>query len=136
MKHIKIFESMEDMGDYVDIDTASRMNKGPLVYCIQGDNGSAVGMISNDIDKKALVVHLSKNPNELSVETFELERDGSFVVLTGNGDWKFVDVGKTYTPEEGDTQFTILEDGQMLAGFAGAETYWMIDSLSNILPEL
>jgi len=142
MKHIQLFESM---GEYMEeskgpkFDELNRLfrsvGRKPFIFCISGDNGSAVGMLSID-DQKILVDALKKNRDMYDVKTFVIERDGSFVVLTGKGDWKFVEVGETYIPEEGDTQFTILEDGQMLAAFSGAETFWMIDSLSNILPEL
>ena len=138
MKHIELFESMGGMGEYTDIGTKSQMmgmNKRPIIYCISGDNGSAVGIVLIN-DQRYLYDYLKKNRDRYDFEVFEVERDGSFVVLTGNGDWKFVDVGETYTPEEGDTQFTLIEAGKMLAGFSGAETFWSIGTLSEILPEL
>lgn len=134
MKHIELFESMGPKFDELN-QFYQRHRKKPSVICISGDNGSAVGMLSLD-DQKILADILRKNRDMYYVKPFGIERDGSFVVLTGNGDWKFVEVGETYRPEEGDTQFTILEDGQVLAAFAGAETSWRIDTLSNILPEL
>jgi len=132
MKHIKLFENVQGMENETSLDMKG--NK-PYVYCITGDNGSAVGMLDPK-EEKMLFGYVQKNPGMLTIEKFTGEMDGDFVVLTVDGEWKFVEVGEIYRPEEGDKQFLIAGYGQMMAGFAGAQTDWVVDTPSKIIPEL
>lgn len=106
------------------------------IYCISGDNGSAVGMLEpNEVE--ILARYVKKNPNMLSIEKFpDSGEDGDFMLLTIDGEWKYIKSGQTYNAGEGSTVWPIFGFGQMLAGLAGAQTYWMVDKLANIIEEL
>lgn len=134
MKHIKVFESMEDE---MEISTSSRKtSSGSYVFCISGDNGSAVGMLEPH-EQKMLADYLKSNPGSLDIQKFPLsDQVGDFVVLTGNGEWKYIKVGGQYYPGEEAYVYPILGFGQMFVGFAGAEITWNVGKFSDILEEL
>jgi len=128
MKHIKLFESMND-------EMQISAFAGSHVTCISGDNGSAVGMLDPE-EEKMLASYLASNPGALIIQKFPLGDEGDFVVLTGNGEWVYIKVGDTYDPGEEAYVYPILGFGQMFAGFAGAQTTWTVGSLSELLGEL
>ena len=134
MKHIKLFESMNDeMQDATFFGNPSNM---VYVYCISGDNGSAVGMLGPK-EVEMLASYAESNPNTLTIEKFPDGEDGDFVLLTGDGEWKYIKSGRAYNAGgEGATVWPIFGFGQMLAGIAGAQTNWMVGSLSDIIEEL
>ena len=134
MKHIKLFESMNDeMQDATFFGNPSNM---AYVYCISGDNGSAVGMLEPK-EVEMLASYAESNPNTLRmIEKFPAGGDGDFVLLTGDGEWKYIKSGRTYNAGEGATVWPIFGFGRMIAGFAGAQTDWMVGSLSDFIEDL
>ena len=134
MKHIKLFESMNDeMQDATFFENPSNVT---YVYCISGDNGSAVGMLQPK-EVEMLASYVKKYPGALMVEKLPLDNsEGDFVVQTGDGRWEYISVGGTYNPGEGATVWPIFGFGQMFAGLAGSQATWMVGELANIIEEI
>ena len=133
MKHIKLFESMNDeMQDATFFGNPSNM---AYVYCISGGNGSAVGMLDPK-EVKMLASYVESNPNTLTIEKFPVGGDGDFMLLTRDGEWKYIKAGRTYKAGEEATVWPIFGFGQMIAGFAGGQTNWTVGRLSDIIEEL
>ena len=135
MKHIKLFESMNDeMQDATFFGNPSNI---AYVYCISGDNGSAVGMLEPK-EVEMLASYVENNPNTLSIQKFpDQGGDGDFVLLTGDGEWKYIKAGRTYNAGgEGSTVWPIFGFGQMLVGLAGSQANWMVGELANIIDEI
>lgn len=134
MKHIKLFESMND--EMQDATFFGNPSETVHVYCISGDNGSAVGILEPK-EVEMLARYVKKNPNRLMIKKFpDSGGDGDFMLLTSDGEWKYIKSGQTYNAGEGATVWPIFGFGQMLAGLAGAQANWMVDELANILEEL
>lgn len=133
MKHIKLFESMND--GMQDPTFFENPGNAAYVYCIAGDNGSAVGLL-DPREEKMLAEYVKGSPDTLSIERFPAGVDGDFVLLTGDGEWKYIKPGRTYNPGEGATVWPIFGFGQMIAGIAGAQTDWTVGGFSDIIEEL
>jgi hypothetical protein len=130
MKHIKLFESMND-----EMQSTS-FSGGTSITCISSDNGSAVGMLTPQ-EEKMLSEYMKSNPSELMVQKFSgTGEQGDFVVLTENGEWEYIKPGTPYNPGYGASVFPILGFGQMFVGLSGAETTWMVGIFSEIIKEL
>jgi len=104
------------------------------VTVISGDNGSAVGMLDPE-EEKMLDAYEKSNPGSLTIQKFPLGDNSDFMVLTETGEWKYIKVGEIYNPGEECYVYPILGFGQMFAGFAGAQTNWMVGKLSDLLEE-
>ena len=133
MKHIKLFESMNDeMQDATFFGNPSRI---AYVYCISGDNGSAVGILDPE-EEKMLASYVENNPDTLTIEKFPAGEDGDFMLLTVDGRWKYIKSGQTYNAGGGGTVWPIFGFGQMFVGLAGAQPNWMVGELADIIEEL
>lgn len=134
MKHIKLYESMEY--GMQSSTFSGKTSSGSYVFCIGGDNGSAVGMLDPQ-EEKMLADYLRSNPGSLTIQKFPLVgQEGDFVVLTSDGEWKYIKVGDRYYSSDPVFVYPILGFGQMFVGFAGAQITWKVDDLSNILEDL
>ena len=133
MKHIKLFESMND--EMQDATFFGNPSSIVYVYCISGDNGSAVGMLDPE-EEKMLASYVENNPDTLLIEKFPDGGDGDFMLLTVDGEWKYIKSGQTYNAGEGATVWPIFGFGQMLVGLAGAQPNWMVGELANIIEEI
>ena len=134
MRHIKVFESMDE--EMQSSTFSGETSSGSYVFCITGEEGSAVGMLDQQ-EQKMLASYLKSNPDSLMIQKFPLGgQEGDFVVQTGDGDWKYIEVGDQYYPGEQAYVYPILGFGQMFAGFAGAQITWTVGKLSDILEDL
>lgn len=88
-------------------------------------------------EEKMLANYIASNPDYLTIQKFILGSDeGDFVVLTGDGEWKYIKVGDKYYPGEEAYVYPILGFGSIFAGFVGAEITWIVDKFSDIFKDL
>jgi len=128
MKHVKLFEAFDD-SETNDLSYGGNAQ----VYCINSSGeASAVGMLDPD-EEKMLAIYISSNPGNLMVEKFPAGQDGDFILLTGEGEWKFVQSGDTYDPGEGGIVFPILGFGQMFVALGGSQTTFEVMPFKQVL---